>query len=45
MHDEYGLEQRYDEFFEQNKETLLKTVPMVTLVEDNYMTGSSMLTM
>ena len=51
MHDEYGSEQRHDEFFEQNKEILLKTTPMETLVEDNEdgnitsdaMTGSSIL--
>jgi len=51
IYDEYGSEQRYDEFFEQNKEILLKTIPMETLVEDNEdghitsddITGSSIL--
>jgi len=35
IYDEYGSEQNYEKFFESNKEILLKTIPMETLIQDD----------
>jgi len=34
MYDEYGSDEDYDTFFQANKEILLKSVPLETLIED-----------